>query len=54
MLIEKFIDFFFNNCVNVGMSLFDRHCSRKSDRQAVKEYADRYFHRIILLSSSRV
>ena len=48
MVIEQFIDFFFNNCVNVGISMFDRHCARKSEREAVKEYADRYFHQIFV------
>lgn len=44
MIIEKFLDYFFENCVSNGISLIKKHKINKLDRQIVEEYANRYFH----------
>lgn len=43
MIIDKFLDYFFENCVTAGVSLIKKHGICKSDRQIVEEYANRYF-----------
>lgn len=44
MIIDKFLDYFFDNCVASGVSLIKKHSICKSDRQIVEEYANRYFY----------
>jgi len=44
MIIDKFLDYFFENCVTAGVSLIKKHSICKSDRQIVEEYANRYFY----------
>lgn len=44
MIIDKFLDYFFENCVTAGVSLIKKHNIDKSDRQIIEEYANRYFY----------
>lgn len=43
-IIDKFLDYFFENCVAAGVSLIKKHGIDKSDRQIVEEFANRYFY----------
>lgn len=44
MIIEKFLDFFFENCVTTGISMIKEHGTRTSKRQIVEEYVNKYFY----------